>query len=656
MGGPRSKATQEEILDPFATTEPFKAVARRLGMSPNTLRVKWKAAFGEDAFVARGKKLQAAAAAKTYRATANSRVYKDVTVACSKCHSPVVLKANQTAHMELTTFVCENCRCDRACPVCGLQVVGEGGLAGHFGRRRKAGDEAHIRYQDAQREARWASVTQGVDYVVCLVCGHRSKSLARHLKAAHGITADQYRAQYGRDVQIRSLKVERAMSDAARTRDGGHGTGEVKSVTCPGCGTPHDVSKFLGWMHDSRCPSCQQKAEDTRWADKFEPEDYVTCLECGYRAENLTSHIQNAHPGYRQQHPKALMVALSSAIRDKSVLRGRRLSDETRQKMSENAGRWNKGLTKEDHPSIARSSKKMLGRPSWSKGLTAAEDPRLAETARKLKFYTGENRPWDNGLAANLTLKDFEPFMDADGCVDHHRVTEVTGVSWITVRKYIVDLGLAQTRRYVRNAADDRTIRLDKALLEQFKLKNGKVSIGKAMSVTGHHYPVIKRECDRHGLPTFHRHIRQILCLDAVSKALGDVPYEMEWSSMRYTNPPTGRRFRFDGHFLLPDATHLIVEFQGHQHYTFPNAFMIDESYLPEYEALRERDRIKREMVQASSGFHYLEVTEDEPYRDVSYLQGRLVSLGVLEAKAQGLWLGTRLICPAQDQTEISRP
>lgn len=81
---------------------------------------------------------------------------------------------------------------------------------------------------------------------------------------------------------------------------------------------------------------------------------------------------------------------------------------------------------------------------------------------------------------------------------------------------------------------------------------------------------------------------------------------------MRFVNPPTGHRFRFDGYF--PDVG-LIVEFHGHQHYTFPNAFMRDEIYLPVYEALRERDWIKKALIEAAQDLTYFEVTEEDPSR-----------------------------------------
>ena len=35
------------------------------------------------------------------------------------------------------------------------------------------------------------------DYIVCMECGRKQKTLRRHLQAAHGMTPDQYRRDYG---------------------------------------------------------------------------------------------------------------------------------------------------------------------------------------------------------------------------------------------------------------------------------------------------------------------------------------------------------------------------------------------------------------------------------------------------------------------------
>jgi len=443
------------------------------------------------------------------------------------------------------------------CPICPTTVVDARGLATHFRHQ----DATHPVYKTWQEEQRWAGKVEGEDYIVCLECGHRAGTLARHLKAVHGITADQYRVKHG-DVLIRATSVTERRREAiqsARTTSTAYDG--FKSVVCPSCGEGHEVHKLSGVVP---CPECKERAVAAHWEGKSEPDDFVVCLECGYRAENLTSHIQNAHPGYRERHPDAYMVALGSAVRDKSALKGRRRSPEFKQAIRE---------------------AKTIG----------------------------------------LTQGDFEPYLEADGTVDHRRAMEGLMVAWPTLKRYMDDLGLSPTDKYIRQRQAERVVTLTVEGLEAFKLKNGKVSVGQAARDMGYCFRTVKRECDRLGLPTFHRRIRQTLCLDAVSEALGGLDYAEEWKSWRFTNPPTGHRFRFDGYF--PDVG-LVVEFQGHQHYTFPNAFMVDESYRGEWEAMVERDRIKRELIEAAPDLLYLEIREDEPFTDEMYLRGRLAGLG----------------------------
>ena len=35
------------------------------------------------------------------------------------------------------------------------------------------------------------------EFVVCLECGHRARTLRRHLREAHGLSPDEYRARWG---------------------------------------------------------------------------------------------------------------------------------------------------------------------------------------------------------------------------------------------------------------------------------------------------------------------------------------------------------------------------------------------------------------------------------------------------------------------------
>jgi rubrerythrin len=245
MGAPNSKATTEEVFAAFHTEEPFKAVAKRLGMSPNTLRRWWKAEFGDEAYKARGKAIQAKAAAKTSRATATTRTYKETSIACSKCGSEAKVRVTSIVRLkDPTTFVCDQCRGDRDCPVCGLRVDGKRGLSAHFAHRREAGDEAHLLYEGMVEDARWSSRVEDEDYVRCRECGLRATTLATHLKAAHGLTADEYRAKHG-DALIRSRALTRKRAEAIQAGRSSPAYEGTKTIVCPSCGASREESKFF---------------------------------------------------------------------------------------------------------------------------------------------------------------------------------------------------------------------------------------------------------------------------------------------------------------------------------------------------------------------------------------------------------------------------
>jgi len=451
------------------------------------------------------------------------------------------------------------------CPVCGLSVSSPKGLSIHF--RHQKGDEAHAAYLAAQEDAKWAELTEDEDYVVCRLCGHRAVTLARHIKATHGITAKEYRAQFP-DALIRGreLTARRGKAIKAGWGEGAH-TG-TKTITCPTCESEHEVHKsFVPSTHDARCPECKGK-QAGEWDGKVEGHDYVVCGVCGHKAENLTSHVTAEHPElvgrYQEVYPGALLVALGSTVRDKTALRG-------------------------------------------------------------LKRPEGFGRKISESKTLGLTAEDFEPYRESDGTIDHHAAQAGFGIAMPTVRQYMETLGLEITSKYVDQRYAERRVALTPADLEPFKLKNGKVSLARAIEGLRFSYPTVRRECDRLGLPYFNRRIKQTLCLDTVESALGGVSYIEEWRSRRFVNPPTGQMFRYDGYF---PHVGLIVEFQGHQHYMFPNAFMSDDK-VDEFIALQERDRIKREMIEQDPSLLYLEILEDEPYQDPKYIRARLEGLGI---------------------------
>jgi len=465
------------------------------------------------------------------------------------------------------------------CPICSIPVADARGLASHFRHQ----SVTHPDYKQWREDRRFEALVEGHDYVRCLECNVRAETLARHLKAVHGITAEEYRLKHP-GAPIRAETVTQNRQEAIKAGRGSGAYKGTKTVLCPSCGADHEVHKL---SMPTRCFSCKSSDEDVRWQGLVEPDDFLTCLECGYRAENLTSHAQNAHPGYRERHPQAPMVALKSAVRDKTALQGLHRTPEFKRKVRE---------------------AKLLG----------------------------------------LTPGSFQPFLEPDGTVDHRAMMRVVGCAWPTLQGYMDALGLKATTKYIEQRREARRVTLTAGDLGKHKLGNGKVSIARAVSQTERCNITIKKEC-RLGLVWAHGNVSQRKCLDAVSEALGGIPFQEEWKSWRFVNTPTGHRFRFDGYF---QDIGLVVEFQGMFHYTFPNPWMVDESYRPEWEKLVERDRIKKTMIEVAPDLTFLEVLEDEPYMDVGYLQGRLVELGVLDVKAGGIWLGDKLVKAGSDQVD----
>jgi len=510
------------------------------------------------------------------------------------------------------------------CPICKFEVSNQRGLASHFRQQAKT----HPDYNTWIENEKWSNKISMADYVTCLECGFKSESLARHLKAVHNISASDYKNKYGDASLIRATKLTQRRKLAAKNRDGGFGKGDTKIITCPKCKTPHEVSKFFSLIiHNPLCYSCQESEEILKWENLSEPQDFVSCLECSYRAENLTSHINNSHSSYREKHPHALIVSLKSSIRDSSYKIGTHQTDETKKKMSENAGKWNLGLTKETDGRVAKISEQLIGKTAWNKGETSKTNLSVARTLESLKkFYSENDKTWDNGLKANLTLEDFKPFMDSEGRVDHFAVIEATGLNWVTVHKYIKELSLEKTKRYFNQRVENQLTKIDKEILLRYSLQNGKIFIGKVIAELGYSYKVVKRECQRHNLKTFTRSIRQASCLNVVAKVLNDLFYIPEWQSTKFKNPKTGYRFKFDGYF--PEIG-LVVEFHGHQHYIYPNIYHKTEE---EYLIQRERDKVKEEMVRANPNLKFFKVQEDEPFDNGDYIRGRLVESGILES------------------------
>jgi hypothetical protein len=311
---------------------------------------------------------------------------------------------------------------------------------------------------------------------------------------------------------------------------------------------------------DLRCPDCRFEA---RWAGKVEGNDYVVCCVCGHRAESLVSHIRSVHPDleghYTETFPGFSVTALNSDIRDKSALVGRTHTPETIVKMKVGAGRWNKGLTKETDPRVAAISEHRMGQAPWSVGLTKATDPRLEQMATSVSKVRALKH-WTNGNEVFLTREQLLPFA----------------------------------------------------------LKNGKISVGKAVAALGHVFVTIQRECAKHGLAISHRAVKEAICLETLSQVLGGASYETEWNDGTFINPKTGGRFRFDGYFPVQK---FLVEFHGYQHYTPDSVWLFENGET--YEDLVWRDQEKVRQVAADGRFKLLVIREDQRFDDPAYIRER---------------------------------
>jgi hypothetical protein len=291
--------------------------------------------------------------------------------------------------------------------------------------------------------------------------------------------------------------------------------------------------------------------------------------------------------------------------------------------MSQNAGRWNKGLTKETDDRLLALSEHCKGREGWNKGLTKETCPGLQIVSEKVS--AAKIGVPNDSARLDLTMVDFTPYLDETGAVDRKAMAESLNICEPTVTKYMEALGLCISQKYVEARVENQVIHIEKEDLLPFRLANGKVVVAQAMVGLKRSFSVIKRECERHLLETFNHRVRQTICLEAISKALGGVSFEQEWKSWKFVNPPSGHRFRFDGYY---SSHELVVEFNGYQHWTFPSIYV---KSLDVFKALQERDRIKEALVRKDPVLRYFLVREDEPYADVEYLRSRLIEEGILD-------------------------
>lgn len=451
------------------------------------------------------------------------------------------------------------------CPVCNHPNQNQRALGQHF--RALATDAAHTTYRSRDI---FAGLVEGVDHVTCRVCRKPMVSLCRHLGLVHHLSINQYREQFGMDAPTRGTKTS-TKSSVARKGLPNPIKGQTKPVPCGTCGTPLEVPRSVSTKVPHDCLPCKQiqadavaSAKHQSWDGKSEPDDYVSCRVCGHRSASLASHIQWKHPDLSTRYS---VVFPGAQI----------LCDERRR----------------------------------SVGAVSSARPRSDAWKQKMSSI----------FRKRFTLADFAPYMEPDGTLDHHAAAKGLCVGLQIIKRTARDLGVPRTKRHSLGRADYKKITLTETDLAPFKLKNGKVAVGKAAQTLGYNHLTVLRNCVRLGLPVAHRAISQELFLDTVSRALGGAEYTQEWNPPGFINQKTGGRFRFDGYF---QNHNLLAEFHGIAHYTFPNPY---HRTLDDYQRSQERDQAKQRLAQGL--YCLLVVRQDEPWDDVSYVRGRLALLGL---------------------------
>lgn len=307
----------------FHGEQSLKDVGQQVGVHLTVVRRWWKDEYGETLMKQRSKNLQRAKTTANNKVRTGPRRLEEVDALCAGCGD--VFQANRMSIARSPRLLCSECKGDnrapdQECSVCGFDCVGARGLASHVRHRCEAGDEAHRLWKAAQEALRWAGKVEDEDYVRCRECGFLGETLATHIKS-HGLAADAYRKKYkGALLRARALTKRRSVAQAEAWERAPR-KGAKKQIDCPDCGLVHEVSMFLAVeVHETRCGECLAAYElervEARWAGKSEPEDYVTCLLCGHRAENLSSHLQNVHKNADYNSlPNARISALRAAQR-----------------------------------------------------------------------------------------------------------------------------------------------------------------------------------------------------------------------------------------------------------------------------------------------------------------------------------------------------
>ena len=141
------------------------------------------------------------------------------------------------------------------------------------------------RAHERREEQSYLHGIDGVDYLVCRVCGFRETMLGRHIGRWHHMTPDEYRGKYpDASLVLRTVIEHQVISNKGKhSKEKGE---HADSVRCEKCGDVYRVrNRHYHW---------KQCIRDN--FDKYEKgREYVVCSECRKPMLRLGTHLKQIH-------------------------------------------------------------------------------------------------------------------------------------------------------------------------------------------------------------------------------------------------------------------------------------------------------------------------------------------------------------------------
>jgi predicted transcriptional regulator len=233
-------------------------------------------------------------------------------------------------------------------------------------------------------------------------CDFRSIKISSHIKSKHEMTTEEYKKRYNSPV-VSINHIERINKNWGDLSE----NAEKRKQHMHKCAIDKCNNIIVG--EQMICVECKLKSkkliQEQKFKDKIENVDFVRCkckLEngevCGWPDTRISKHIE--HHGFNVQSYREMFGEDSSLIclstTQKTAPKNRICLEETRQKMSEShkySIPWNKGLTKQDHPSVKSIADKATIRMGQLQNNNWSMNP-LSGDRNGMKGH----RPWSKSL------------------------------------------------------------------------------------------------------------------------------------------------------------------------------------------------------------------------------------------------------------------